>query len=108
MGLQGAPPPLRPLEGERATKWRGGVGGKESKRYSKQSRPPRQPKPIAPRATSPPSEPSEPPHRLVFIDQCLTIAMYRDSSPTAQNDTFGGRVSIEQTSPSGVHSEHIL
>ena len=60
---------------------------------------------IAPRAISPLSEPSEPPHRLVFIDQCLTIAMYRDSSPTAQNDAFGGRVSIEQTSPSGVAKE---
>ncbi len=63
--------PLRSLEVERATKWRGGAGGEESKRYSKQSRPPRQPKLIAPGGYHHPLNPLNPgplPAALYLMD----------------------------------------
>ena len=46
--------------------------------------------------------------RLVFITVCLKCGMYRDSSLALRMTRTAGRVSIEQTSPSGMHSEHIL
>ena len=60
MGLQGAPPPLRPLEVKRATKWRGGGRVRIEKILKAEQAAKAAYKLIARRAIPPPFEPSEP------------------------------------------------